>query len=609
MLRRPLRQPERTESLSRNDIVVNLMVFTRMQLMISLVRKYPWQSAIMLSALLLAGVAEGIGLSALLPLISIAIGEQTGGTAGTFPGGTGLDQAVTKTLAAVGLSPTLGVLLTVITLAIVLKGVLLLLARKRIGYTVAQVATDLRLSLLRALLVTKWEYYIRQPIGVLTNAMAGETNRTSKAYSCGITMVAILVQLTVYACVALLVSWRATLLALAVGLFIVYILSRLVKKARRAGLRQTELMKSLVTHLTDTLLSIKPLKAMARESRADTLLEKKTNRLNKALQKQVLTNETLKASQEPLLIIFAAMGLYAALTYWHMTLARVMVLTFLLVRVVKQVNKIQEQYQQMAILESAYWSLQNTIQRAEDAREPALGKEVPSLHDAIRLEQVSFAYDQEWVLRDASFDFPSGLLTAIVGPSGIGKTTVVDLLIGLLRPQEGEIFIDDLPLAKVNLKSWRKMIGYVPQETLLLHDSILVNVTLGDPNLNETDAEEALRAAGAWEFVTAMPHGVRSTVGERGSILSGGQRQRIAIARALAHKPKLLILDEPTSALDPDTEAAICETLGQLRRRGITILAISHQPTIMDVADRAYHLRDGKAFLVEDNKVTSAHSG
>jgi ATP-binding cassette subfamily C protein len=580
-----------------------------MRFLISLTRKYPWQSVIMLLALLLAGVAEGIGLSALLPLVSIAIGKQTGAQGSTFAGGSGLERAVTETLSAIGLSPTLGVLLTVITLAIVLKGVLLLLAKKRIGYTVAQVATDLRLSLLRALMVTKWEYYIRQPVGVLTNAMATEASRTSKAYSCGITMIALLVQATIYACVALLVSWRATLLAVAVGLFLVYILSSLVRKARKAGLRQTELIKSLLTHLTDTLLSIKPLKAMARESRADALLEKKTNHLNRALQKQVLTNETLKASQEPLLIVFAAIGLYSALIYWHVTLAKVMVLTFLLVRVVKQLNKVQEQYQQMAILESAYWSLNETIHEAEGACEPALGSEAPSLNHGIRLDRVSFAYDQEWVLRDASLAFPSGLFTAIVGPSGVGKTTVVDLLIGFFRPQKGEIFIDDLPLTKANLKSWRKMIGYVPQETMLLHDTILINVTLGDPNLTEADAEQALRAAGAREFVMAMPGGMHSSVGERGSMLSGGQRQRIAIARALVHKPRLLILDEPTSALDPDSEAAICETLGHLRGRGITILAISHQPTIMSVADRAYQLQDGKAFLVQDHKVASAHSG
>jgi ATP-binding cassette subfamily C protein len=338
---------------------------------------------------------------------------------------------------------------------------------------------------------------------------------------------------------------------------------------------------------------------MARESRADALLEKKTNLLNKALQKQVLASETLKALQEPLLIVFAAIGLYAALIYWHITLAKVMVLTFLLVRVVKQLNKVQEQYQQMVIFESAYWSLKDTIHKAEMARESALGTQVPSLNEAIRFDQVSFNYGEDWVLRNVSLIFPAGLFTAIVGPSGVGKTTIVDLVMALLRPQHGELFIDDLPLAKVDLRSWRKMIGYVPQETLLLHDTVLINVTLGAPDLTEEDAEQALRAAGAWEFVTTMPQGMHSTVGERGSMLSGGQRQRISIARALVHKPKLLILDEPTSALDGESELAICETLQQLSGE-YTILAISHRATLLNAADRAYHLKDGTGVLVAD---------
>jgi ATP-binding cassette subfamily C protein len=408
--------------------------------------------------------------------------------------------------------------------------------------------------------------------------------------------------------VSFLVSWQATLVALAVGLFLLLILKSLIARARSAGQRQTKLLKTLLSHLSDTLQSIKSLKAMAREERADSILEKKTNRLNRALQKQVLTKETLRALQEPLLIVFGAIGLYAALIYWHIPLAQVTVLAFLLLRIVKRLHKVQQDYQDMAIFESAYWSLTNTISEAERAREEDLGTEVPSLKYGVRYDRIGFAYGEDWVLRNLSLTFPAGLFTAIVGPSGAGKTTLVDLLMALLRPQEGEIFIDDLPLAEVHLRSWRKMIGYVPQETLLLHDSVLINVTLGDPELTETDAEEALRAAGAWKFVTAMPEGMNSNVGERGSMLSGGQRQRIAIARALVHKPKLLILDEPTSALDPETEAAISRSLAQLRG-GITILAISHQPTIMNAADRAYQLLDGKAFLVEDHKVASAHSG
>jgi ATP-binding cassette subfamily C protein len=562
----------------------------------------------MLLCLSLAGVAEGIGLSALLPLVSLAMGGQTEAVTGTSMGHSGLERVVTETLASVGLQPTLGVLLVVIVVAIALKSGLVLLAKKQVGYTVANIATDLRLTLLRALLVARWEYFLRQPVGVLANSIATEASRTSSAYLHGALMSAIIVEALVYTVVALLISWKATLVALAIGLIIAYLLKRLVRKAWRAGTRQTELLKSLLTYLTDTLISIKPLKAMARESRADALLAKNTNRLNRAAQKQVLSKEGLKAIQEPLFVAFLAIGLYVVSVFLRFPLATLMVLVFLLSRIVKRVNTVQQEYQEMMVSESAYWSLKETIREAEQAREANLGSEEPSLEHAIRFDRVSFRYNEEWVLRNASLSFPSGLLTAIVGPSGIGKTTIADLIIGLIRPQQGEVWIDDLPLAKVDLKKWRKMIGYVPQETLLLHDSVLINVTLGDPDLSAADVERALSAAEAWEFVAEMGQGIYSTVGERGCMLSGGQRQRIAIARALVHKPKLLILDEPTSALDPESEAAICETLGQLRGRGITILAISHQPTIMNVADRAYRLQDGKAFWVENHKVVSAHS-
>jgi ATP-binding cassette subfamily C protein len=156
-------------------------------------------------------------------------------------------------------------------------------------------------------------------------------------------------------------------------------------------------------------------------------------------------------------------------------------------------------------------------------------------------------------------------------------------------------------LDQVDLWEWRRTIGYVPQEPFLLHDTALWNVTLGDPELSEADAEAALRAAGAWEFVTELPQGMHSSVGERGTALSGGQRQRIAIARALAHRPKLLILDEVTSALDPENEAAMSRTLQGFRGR-LTILAISHQPAVVEAADRIYRIQNGEVSLVSDGR-------
>jgi ATP-binding cassette subfamily C protein len=163
--------------------------------------------------------------------------------------------------------------------------------------------------------------------------------------------------------------------------------------------------------------------------------------------------------------------------------------------------------------------------------------------------------------------------------------------------------VDGHDLNALDVHAWRHSIGYVPQENLLLHDSILHNVALGDPSLKREDAEYALKLAGAWDFVSRLPDGIDSVVGERGTLLSGGQRQRVMIARALAHHPKLLILDEATSALDPATEAGICATLQSLHGQ-LTILAVSHQSAMADIADEVYRVETGTL-----RRDTARHTG
>jgi ATP-binding cassette subfamily C protein len=169
---------------------------------------------------------------------------------------------------------------------------------------------------------------------------------------------------------------------------------------------------------------------------------------------------------------------------------------------------------------------------------------------------------------------------------------------GLVRPDTGEVYIDGVPLGELDLREWRQLIGYVPQEVLMLHDSVAKNVSLSDPNVTPEDVERALRDAGAWEFVSELPDGVECSVGERGMRLSGGERQRIAIARALVHGAKFLILDEATTALDPKSEAFVLEAIEALRGH-TTVLAISHQPALQGVADRIYRISDGKCTEIE----------
>ncbi|GAB4181080.1 MAG: ABC transporter ATP-binding protein [Wenzhouxiangellaceae bacterium] len=557
-----------------------------MRLLIILARQYPGRTAVTLFALLLSGSVEGIGLSALFPMLNLM---QQPGENPQVP------EWLAANLAYFGLQPTIGVLLSLLVIGMWLKALLIMLANSQVGYTVARVATDLRLRLLQALMRARWSYYHRQSTGALANSVATEAMRASEAYLQGARMISMLVQAIVAAVVAVNVSWQVTLTALGGGILVLGTLNWLVRITRRAGKRQTDLQRSLLATLTDLLHSVKPLKAMAREYLGDRVLQSETQNLNRALQKQVLSKEALRAAQEPMLTTLGAAGLLVYITQIEeqMPLASLMMLILLLVRVLIQLNKVQRQYQEMVASESAFFAIQDAIHQAEAAEEVRLGDQQPELVEAIRLDDVSLNYDDKRVLKNASLKIPAGAMTTLIGPSGSGKTTIVDLVAGLVRPQSGEVWIGHTAMADVDIKNWRRQIGYVPQETLLLHDTLLHNVTLGDPDISQQQVEQALREADAWDFVASLPEGLHTLVGERGGLLSGGQRQRIIIARALVQRPALLILDEATSALDPDSEAGIARTLGHLRGE-LTILAVSHRPALIEAADYVYRLDRGR---------------
>ncbi len=573
-----------------------------MRLILTFARLYPRQSVITLGCLLLAAVAEGLGLSTLLPLLGLATSSPSSAEGALTKGTSPLSKTIGNVLTSLGLELTIGTLLFVIVIAMFLKAGLVLLAQKRVGYTVAKVATDLRLALLRAVLGARWSYYLRQPVGGFSNAFATEANRASQAYLHGATIVEQILETLLYITIAATISWQVTLCAAIVGLLIVGGLGGFVRMTRRAGKRQTSLLKTLLARLTDVLFAVKPLKAMAREDLIGLLLEKETRQLNRALQRDVFSKEAVKALQEPLVVTALAGGLYIALTYWALPLNSLILMALLFGRALSSLNKVQKQYQQMVAGDSAFWSLREMIARAEAEHEELPPGVAPSLRRALSLQDVTLSYGNHFVLRNASLQIPVGQITAIVGSSGAGKTSIADLLVGLINPQSGNILLDDIPLRNIDLRAWRQTIGYMPQETFLLHESIFTNVTLGDRTLTEAEVEAALRAAEAWDFIAPLPDGIHTPVGERGARFSGGQRQRIAIARALIHKPQLLILDEATAALDPQSEAAICETVRKLRG-AITILVISHQPALLQVADYVYRLEDGRLTQTENGEV------
>jgi subfamily B ATP-binding cassette protein MsbA len=215
----------------------------------------------------------------------------------------------------------------------------------------------------------------------------------------------------------------------------------------------------------------------------------------------------------------------------------------------------------------------------------------------IQVEHVSFAYDlRQSVLTNVSFEAKPGELVAIVGPTGAGKTTVMNLIHRFYDPTEGRITIDGHDLRQVTLESWYRQIALVPQETILFGGTILDNIKYGNCDASEEAVKAASRAAHAHDFIMSFPDQYHTIVGEKGINVSGGQRQRIAIARAILKNPRILLLDEATSALDSESERLVQEALERLMK-GRTTFVIAHRLTTIQGADRILVLNKGR--LVE----------
>lgn len=553
------------------------------KLMYGVLRQYPWRTAIVSSLAVLSGMAEGVSVVALLPMLGLASDVNVEAVPGFV-------EAVEDLLGSLGLEPTIGTLLLIIVAGIAAKAVLKVLALWQAGAASAEVSADLRLSLIDSLMRARWGYFVQQPSGAMSNAISSEAQRASVVFLHAVHMIAAFVQVAIYVALAVVVSWQIALGSLVAGAVMMVCLSALVRASRRAGEQQTKVLRSLISRLNDVLYAIKPLKAMGRETSVRPLLEEETREINTAQRREVFNKAALGSFQEPIVTGFVAILIYVLLVVQGLPFSEIIFIAFVLYRTVSNVGVLQRHFQNAAIMQSALSSITQAINGARSHVETLGGwEDPPILEHAIRLQDVTFSYGDELVLDNLTEQLPAGKITAIVGPSGIGKTTIADLLVGMYEPEEGTIFVDQTPLEDIDMLKWRHRIGYVPQDSVLFHDTVLQNVWLSAGEPDESAVEGALRQAEAWDFVSSLPKGVHTVVGEHGLRLSGGQRQRLAIARALAHRPELLLLDEATTALDPETERGILETIAHLPE-SVTVLAISHQPGVLDIADHVIDL-------------------
>lgn len=563
----------------------------------------PMRSVLVLLCLLGSGAAEGIGIASLIPLI-IAAGESSGTGKKSAIGAYILDA-----MHAIGLSPGPFILLLALVLGLMGKAALNVLAMHHVGHAVADVGTRMRMNLINALMEARWDFFVHQPMGRFMTALTMEAGRASDAYNAVAQLLSHLIQAAVYLGIAAAVSWKIALFAATIGIVMMLSLNRFIVITRRYARKQTKKTRSLVVRLGDVLAGLKPIKAMGRQARFGLLLSRDVQAIDHAIRRQFFAKQAGRLMQEPIIFLCVGIGIYVTLKFANVPLSELVVMSLLLVKTVTVIGHVQEDLQAVNNSESGYWSVHNVIEDALNAREENRSGRLPTLDRCIEIRDVSMAFGKKRVVEKASFVVPAGRITAIIGASGAGKTTLVDLILGLHRPVSGQILLDGIPLQELDIVKWRSMVGYVPQELSLFHESIMSNVSLGEPGVTPSEVERALRQAGAWTFVSQLSDGVAHVVGERGSALSGGQRQRISLARALIHNPRLLILDEATSALDPATEAEIVANVRDLAsRNGITVLAISHQPAWMSVADKIVRMQDGVVSELVPNVALSASS-
>lgn len=540
---------------------------------------------------LLASIAEGFGVATLLPLIAVLGDEPSKANA--------MSQAILGLMDTLHLPHDPFLLLGLIAGGLMLKAALILLAMRQVGFAVADVVTGMRADLIDALIHARWSYYVRQPVGRFTNALSGEAGRAGEAYNAATQMFSHAMQALVYLLLATFASWKLALLTIAVTSLMIGSLNRLVLTAKHNAKMQVKVMRSLLSRLTDVLIGIKPMKAMSRQARFGQLFQADLKVLRRASRRQIFAKHMNKALQEPILTLCVAAGIYVALKLLHMPVAQMVIMSLLLIKTVSLFGKAQQEFQNYHANVSGYQAVRGAISGARAARENVHRGLAPVFQRAIEFRDIRFSYATRLTLDGVNLEIGAGELIALTGPSGAGKTTLIDLLLGFHTPQSGEVLVDGVPLSKLDVLSWRSMIGYVPQELILFHDSIAANVSLGETCFTPADIERALRDAGAWEFVRALTDGVETIVGERGGALSGGQRQRIALARALVHRPRLLILDEATSALDPHNEALIIDNVVKLaREHRLTVISVTHHPAWLAAATRIERLEAGR--LISD---------
>ncbi len=549
---------------------------------------YPKRSFFIVSALLISGIAEAISFGAFIPFLGMALQEGKSNEEFGF-----IEKTISQIFSVTGLEVTMSGILILVVVLMTLKSYLSYYAMKEVGYIRANVEVDLRKKMVDSLLYADWQYYLSNKTGNFSTAIGSQVQQACNVLRSTGLVLAGLIQTVLFSAMSLTISIPITIGGVILGITVMLVMRNFVTLARVSTKTWVNSEATLLSTLIDGLRIMKSNKAMGMQARLQSYLSQDIDKIALMRKRIILSSAVLKNFQEPIQILAIAIALFFLTSFWKGAVEELLVLIVLFYRTGQRLSHILIYYQQIVSSFPPFWFVINIINGAENEREDLNSGYDADLNNSIVFDDVSFSYDHKNILNKVNFEVKAGEFITIVGSSGGGKTTLSDMLLRFNEPDEGQISIDGKDIRSLSKKSLRAMLGYVPQETILFHDSIKNNITFGDEKISDEQLKIALERAGAMSFISKLQGGMDFVVGEHGGRLSGGQKQRLGLARALLFSPKLLILDEPTSALDKQSEKDILDTLNDLRGSA-TIIAISHQETFVNASDRKFILEKGK---------------
>ncbi|MFH1326439.1 MAG: ABC transporter ATP-binding protein [Candidatus Falkowbacteria bacterium] len=549
--------------------------------------KYKRQITILTILGFLTGILEGIGVNAIIPLFSIIMGGKQGGD-------DIISQFIEKFFLYFDINFSVKYLLIFISLLFIVRAIALVLG----GYIQAKITADYeeqtRNNLFSKTLRSSWPHLLKQKIGYLENILMIDIGNSSFLLSQISNTIMILTSLLIYTLVAINISFYITLITFILGGILFLLFKPLIYKTRVLGYETTNVNKKIAHYINENITGMKMIKALSVENQIIIIGAKYFTQLKKIKIKLFLLKNITGAFIQPVSLIFICVIFAFSYKLPNFNFASLAVIIYLVQRIFSYVQQLQHNLhvtnEMVPFLRSALDYEEKVIKN----KEVKGGMGHFKFDDKLEFKDVCFAYNTEKeILTSVNFSISRGDMIGLIGPSGAGKTTIVDLILRLFNPTSGKILLDGKNIFDINMKEWRNSIGYVSQDIFLLNDTIANNIKFYDNSIFEKDIIKAAKMANIYDFIQSCSDGLATVIGERGVMLSAGQRQRIIIARILARQPKFLILDEATSALDNESEIQIQKVIENLKGK-VTVLAIAHRLSTVINSSKLLVLDNGK---------------